>query len=87
MYGTDNASEVALEDVSVEDDSTILGLASSTSDSVVNSNETLWVVLAVVGVSILTLILFLIFSKKARYKTARFFSEMFAGIFGKKKTN
>ena len=91
LYGSDEASEVSLADVSLADSkgnaSTISGVASTgvVSDSSVNSNETLIVVLSILGVSLLTLILVLIFSKKARYKVGRFFSEMFAGLFGKKK--
>ena len=91
LYGSDEASEAALADVSLTDSngntSTISGVASTggVSDEVVNSNETLIVVLSILGISIVTLTLVLIFSKKARYKVGRFFSEMFAGLFGKKK--
>ncbi len=91
LYGSDNASEVSLGDVSLTDsngnESVISGVASQSSESnaQVNSNETLIVILSIVGVVVLTLTLVLIFSKKARYKVGRFFSEMFAGIFGKKK--
>ena len=83
LYGSDGASEKSLGDVSLTS-STISGLAEVGSNSV-NSNETLIVVLSIVGIVILILTLTLIFSKKARYKVGRFFSEMFAGIFGKKK--
>ena len=91
LYGSDEASEEALADVSLIDSngnaSTISGVASTggVSDGNVNSNETLIVVLSVLGISVVTLALVLIFSKKARYKVGRFFSEMFAGLFGKKK--
>jgi hypothetical protein len=43
------------------------------------------VTLSVIGVIVLTFAAVMIFSKKARYKVSRFFSETFAGIFGKKK--
>ena len=90
LYGSDNASSASLDDVAFTDtsggESTISGVASTgVSDDKVNSNETLIVVLSVIGVTILILALVLIFSKNARYKVGRFFSEMFAGIFGKRK--
>lgn len=83
LYGSDGASEQSLVDVS-GDDVAIVGLVSSNAGNV-GSNETLWVVLGIVGFVILTLTFVLTFSKKARYKVGRFFSELFAGIFGKKK--
>jgi len=85
LFGSDAASEDSLADVEFEEGEGILGLTSSTSEAGVNSNETLYVVLGVVGVALLTLVIVLASSKKARYKVGRFFSEMFAGIFGKKK--
>lgn len=90
LYGSDGASDYSLNDVSLTNSdgetSVITGVATSSGQSgSVNSNQTLIVVLSIVGVVLLTLVLVLIFSKKARYKIGRFFSEMFAGIFGKKK--
>ncbi len=85
LFGSDAASEDSLADIEFEEGEGVLGLTSSTSDAGVNSNETLYVVLGVVGVAVLTLVIVLSVSKKARYKVGRFFSEMFAGIFGKKK--
>lgn len=91
LYGSDNASDESLNDVSLTDangnTSTITGVANTggTADDQVNSNETFIVILSVIGVVALTLTLVLIFSKKARYKVGRFFSEMFAGIFGKRR--
>ena len=91
MYGSEEASEEALSDVSLTDangnESTISGVASTgvSSSDKVNSNETLIVVLSVLGLVVLVLTLVLIFSKTARYKVSRFFSEMFAGLFGKRK--
>ena len=92
LYGSDGASELALKDVDLSSDngkaSVITGLVSSNGASAkVNSNETLFVVLGIVGVVLVILAIVLICSKKARYKVGRFFSEMFAGIFGKKKSN
>ena len=91
LYGSDSASAAALDDVDLKDESgnasVIEGVAVSTGGqkTSVNSNKTLIITLSIVGVVVLTLALILIFSKKARYKTGRFFSEMFAGLFGKKK--
>ena len=84
LYGSDGASASSLEDVSLEgSDSGVTGLVNDKGSSA--SNNTLWIVLGIVGSVILVLALILIFSKKARYAVGRFFSEMFAGIFGKKK--
>lgn len=90
LYGSDGASDYSLNDVSLTnsdgENSVITGVAAgSGQNSAVNSNQTLIVVLSILGVVFLTMVLVLIFSKKARYKIGRFFSEMFAGIFGKKK--
>lgn len=90
LYGSEEASSEALNDVSLTDDSgnetVISGVASTNSaNNSVNSNETLIVVLSIVGAVVLILTIVLICSKKARYKVGRFFSEMFAGIFGKRK--
>lgn len=94
LYGSENASEETLNDVSLTDTSgnasTISGVVNAGTDIAnadVNSNTTLYVVLGIVGATILTLAIVLLVSKKARYKVGRFFSEMFAGLFGKKKTN
>lgn len=90
LYGSDNASAASLDDVSLSnssgESSVITGVATTSgSNGTVNSNTTLIIVLSVVGAAVVVLALVLIFSKKARYKVGRFFSEMFAGIFGKKK--
>lgn len=86
LYGTEGASELSLSDVDLQDGSktaVITGLVSSAGSNSVNSNETLIVVLSVIGVIVVVLAVVLICSKTARYKVGRFFSEMFAGIFGK----
>lgn len=91
LYGSDGASDISLNDVSLTtengENATITGVVNSNTNAGVNSNNTLWVVLAVVGVIVLAFALVMVFSKTARYKVSRFFSEMFAGIFGKKKIN
>ena len=90
LYGTDEASDVSLNDVeSASGDLatfSITGLNENPDSVSVNSNDTLWVVLSVVGVVGLNFSLIMIFSKTARFKVGRFFSEMFAGVFGKRKT-
>lgn len=91
LYGSDDASELALSDADLTndsgEDSVIMGIANKgvTANKDVNSNTTLTVVLSIIGLALLTLFIVLAVSKKARYKVGRFFSEMFAGIFGKKK--
>lgn len=88
LYGEENASEAALGDVSHQDsngEAVISGVAASNGNAEVNSNTTLIVVLSILGGVVLILAIILAVSKKARYKVGRFFSEMFAGLFGKKK--
>lgn len=93
LYGSENASKETLADVSLTDAngnaSTITGVVSDAGvkNTSVNSNTTLYVVIGIIGGAILILTVVLLVSKKARYKVGRFFSEMFAGIFGKKKAN
>lgn len=86
LYGSEEASQASLEDVDLTSgDGTatvISGLSNSGSGASLSS---LWVLLGVLGISALVIALVCIFSKKARYKVSRFFSEMFAGMFGKKK--
>ena len=91
LYGSSEASESSIADVDLSDESGNasviegIGVSGVTNNSSVNSNKTLIITLSVIGVVLLTLIIVLTCSKKARYKVGRFFSEMFAGIFGKKK--
>ena len=92
LYGSDGASEASLNDISLVSDgdsnNVITGLVSSNGEIAQSgSSDTLWVVLGMVGASVAVLIVVLACSKRARYKVGRFFSEMFAGIFGKKKAN
>ena len=90
LYGSENASEQTLGDVVIENanggESVISGVSSTNGvNGEVNSNTTLIVVLSILGGAVLILSIVLAVSKKARYKVGRFFSEMFAGLFGKKK--
>lgn len=87
LYGTENASEETLNGVSVSNDngnaSQTVGLVNDSGAT--NSNTTLYIILSIIGVVIIALAITLAVSKKARYKVGRFFSEMFAGLFGKNK--
>lgn len=86
LYGTEEASETSLADVSGDKSNDVVaGVVNNSSSSSTNSNTTLYVTLSVIGVIVLTFAAVMIFSKKARYKVSRFFSETFAGLFGKKK--
>ena len=82
LYGKESASDISLYDVDYNDESTLTGLVNS-NDAKANSNDTLWVVLGLIGTIILIFALVMIFSKEARYKVKRFFQEMFA--IGKRK--
>ena len=87
LYGTDEASELSVADIANGDNgvTNVAGVVNDAGSSGVNSNTTLYVLLGVLGTIALVFSLVMIFSKKARYKVSRFFSETFAGIFGKKK--
>lgn len=86
LYGTEEASDLSVADLNSSNVDIVAGVVNSTStNSGVNSNETLIVILSVLGVVLVTFGLVMIFSKNARYKVSRFFSELFAGIFGKRK--
>ncbi|MBR7172279.1 MAG: stage II sporulation protein P [Clostridia bacterium] len=87
LYGTEDASESSVADLSENsnEDVAVAGLVNNSSNGSANSNKTLYVTLGVLGVLSLVFAGVMIFSKRARYKVARFFSETFAGIFGKKK--
>ena len=87
LYGSDGASDLSLNDVSLSTDggeeSVITGLVSDS--GAVNSNTTLYIVLGVLGAIVIVFAITLAVSRKARYKVSRFFSETFAGLFGKKQ--
>lgn len=87
LYGVDEASDLSVADITNggADVTNVAGVVNDAGASGTNSNTTLYVLLGVLGTVGLVFTLVMIFSKKARYKVARFFSETFAGIFGKKK--
>ena len=87
LYGTDEASELSVADIASDNSgiTNVAGVVNDAGSSGVNSNTTLYVLLGVLSAVAVVFVLVMIFSKKARYKVARFFSETFAGIFGKKK--
>ena len=90
LYGTEATVSPVGNEVSqvVVDNGNSDQAASLVSDSSnVNSNMTLYAVLGVVGAVIGIFGIVMLVSKKARYKVSRFFSEMFAGMFGKKATH
>lgn len=88
LYGTRSASSESVADIDTEGssgdilDTGMVGSASSTKAT----NSTLWIILGSVGGVGLIFGIVCIFSKKTRTAVARFFSELFAGIFGKKKS-
>ena len=86
LYGSDNASSTSLQDVSLENGdgtvSVIAGLSNSGSGASLSS---LWVLLSVFAIGLAILGVVCIFSKETRYRVKRFFSELFAGMFGKTK--
>ncbi|MBQ7453044.1 MAG: stage II sporulation protein P [Clostridia bacterium] len=79
LYGSSGASSNSLNDVSLTSatgkESVITGLADGNSTASLNI---LWVLLGSIGFYFLVLGIVCIFSKTARYKTKRFFSELFA---------
>ncbi len=94
LYGAENSASKTTAEVSKDADSettvtkskdNVAGVVNNSNNGSVNSNTTLYVVLGVIGAIVLAFVLVMIFSKKTRYKVSRFFSETFAGIFGKKK--
>ena len=86
LFGSNNASDLSLDDVSLvsADGSAavITGLAFKNSAASVSF---VWILLGGIAFYFAVLGIVCIFSRTARYKTARFFSELFAGLFGKKK--
>lgn len=90
LYGSENASEESMSDVTlvgddgqVSENVVIQGLAYESSSA---SLGTLWTVLGAIGFYGLVLGLLCVFNREIRYKTGRFFSETFVGLFGKKKS-
>ncbi|MBP3630915.1 MAG: stage II sporulation protein P [Clostridia bacterium] len=90
LYGTKSANASSLEDLDTEASSgdtleTGLVAESSTGAGTSATNATLWIILGSIGGVALIFGLVCVFSKTFRHKVSRFFSELFGGIFGKKK--
>lgn len=88
LYGTKSASSKSIADVDTNNSSGDIldtGMVGNNSTSSA-TNSTLWIILGSIGGVALIFGLVCIFSKKTRYAVGRFFSELFAGIFGKKKS-
>ncbi|MBQ7579335.1 MAG: stage II sporulation protein P [Clostridia bacterium] len=86
LYGSNGASNLSLNDVRLTSANgkagVITGLANNQSNA---SLSFLWVLLGAIAFYFIVLGIVCIFSKTARYKTKRFFSELFAGLFVKQK--
>lgn len=88
LYGTKSASSKSVADVDTNNSSGDIldtGMVGNNSTSSA-TNSALWIILGSIGGVALIFGLVCIFSKKTRYAVGRFFSELFAGIFGKKKS-
>lgn len=88
LYGTKSASSKSVADVDTNNSSGDIldtGMVGNNSTSSA-TNSTLWIIIGSIGGVALIFGLVCIFSKKTRYAVGRFFSELFAGIFGKKKS-
>lgn len=86
LFGSNNASAASLEDISLVGDngetSVIEGLSNNGTGASLTS---LWILLGAIGFVGVSIAITCIFSKQARYKVGRFFSELFAGMFGRKR--
>lgn len=88
LYGTKSASSKSVADVDTSNsygDILDTGMVGDNSTSSATSN-TLWIIPGSIGGVALIFGIVCIFSKKTRYAVGRFFSELFAGVFGKKKS-
>ena len=90
LYGTRSASASSVEDIDTEastGDTLETGLVaeSSTGAGTKATNSTLWIILGSICGVALIFGLVCVFSKKVRHAVSRFFSELFGGLFGKKK--
>lgn len=87
LYGTKSASSQSVADLDTNNSTgEILDTGMVESQSTSNATSVvLWVILGSIGGVVAIFGLVCIFSKKTRYAVGRFFSELFAGIFGKKK--
>lgn len=88
LFGTNNAGDKSLEDIDLDNSSEALqtGMVGSVEagENTSAGLGTLWIVLIVLGSLALIFALVLIISKKARHATKRFFSELTAGLFGRR---
>ena len=89
LYGTRSASDSSVEDIDTEastGDTLETGLVaeSSTGAGTKATNSILWIILCSIGGVALIFGLVCVFSGKFRHTVARFFSELFGGLFGKK---
>ena len=89
LYGTESASETALLDVSLQSSK---NTSTSVLKGTINSEnsgtlDALWIVLSVFGYALLLTLVAFFTNRTCNYKIKRFFSELTAGIFGKKRTN
>lgn len=86
LYGTEDASSSALEDAEVVSGTTNKDAIKGT---IKNGNkgslDALWVVLAVFGYIVILFVVAFFTNKEVKYHIQRFFSEITAGIFGRKK--
>lgn len=87
LYGTKSASSQSVADLDTNNSTgEILDTGMVESQSTSNATSVvLWVILGSIGGVVAIFGIVCIFSKKTRYAVGRFFSELFAGIFGKKK--
>lgn len=96
LYGTKQASAISLDDIEVIETSNpsdllLVGLARTNAEGNIEVGtpgelDTLWVVLGALGGVFVVAVLFYIFSPRSRQAINRFFSELTAGIFGRKKS-
>ncbi len=85
LFGSDSASAATLQDVDLTN---LAGESVSVSALEAKGDPSIsfvYILLGGIGFYALVLGIVCIFSKTARYKTGRFFSELFAGLFGRKK--
>lgn len=87
LYGTKSASSQSVADLDTNNSTgEILDTGMVENQSTSNATSVvLWVILGSIGGVVAIFGMVCIFSKKTRYAVGRFFSELFAGIFGKKK--
>ena len=88
LYGTENASSFAAEDVELiastqnQSEENLKGVVAAENKG---SLDALWIVLGVLAYIVALVLVAFFTNEKANYAIKRFFSETLAGIFGKKK--